>query len=74
MIISFLLFDVRPDSVPTGAGVTGLILIGIVVSMLSVATITVFVFLLRWRLRQKTVVTQTQRTTTRFQPSSPNQP
>lgn len=74
MILSLLLFDVRPNPVPTGAGVTGLILIGIVVLMLSAAAVAGFVFLLRWMLRQKTAVTPTQHPGTAFQPNSPNQP
>ena len=73
MIASLLLLDVRPDPVPTASGAAGLILIGIVVLMLSVAAIVGFVFLLRWFLRAKAATAPTP-ATAEFQPNSPNQP
>ncbi|HXT64232.1 MAG TPA: hypothetical protein VN696_14440 [Pyrinomonadaceae bacterium] len=73
MIASLWWLDVRPDPVPTGSGITVLILIGIVVLMLSVAAIVGFVFLLRWFLCAKAASAQTP-ATAEFQPNSPNQP
>ena len=78
MITDFLLLDVRPDPVPTGIGVTGLILIGVVVLMLTAAAITGFVFLMRWLLRAKlrtnAATERTPQLAPGLQPSSPNQP
>ena len=80
MISALLLFDVTPDPVSSGVGVTGLILIGVVVLILSVAALVGFVFLLRWLLRgsrsgaSPTVREGSSQNATQFQPSNPNQP
>ncbi|HEY3104662.1 MAG TPA: hypothetical protein VGJ69_13820 [Pyrinomonadaceae bacterium] len=74
MMTNFLLLDVRPDPIPTGIGVTGLILIGVVVLMLTAAAITGFVFLMRWFLRAKLRANAAPERAPKLQPSSPNQP
>ncbi|HEV8590187.1 MAG TPA: hypothetical protein VGQ72_15070 [Pyrinomonadaceae bacterium] len=74
MITNFLLLDVRPDPVSTGIGVTGLILIGVVVLMLTAAAITGFVFSMRWFLRAKLRTNAAPERASKLQPSSPNQP
>jgi hypothetical protein len=74
MMTNFLLLDVRPDLVPTGIGVAGLILIGVVVLMLTAVTIVGFVFLMRWLLRAKLRTNAAPERAPNLQPSSPNQP
>jgi len=74
MMTNFPLLDARPDPVPTGIGVTGLILIGVVVVMLTAAAITGFVFLLRYLIRAKHAREAMPHAAPELQPSSPNQP
>lgn len=47
MMTQILLLDVAPEPVSTGIGITGLILVGIVVLMLVAAVLTGLVFLFR---------------------------
>jgi hypothetical protein len=51
MMNYILLLDVAPDPVSTGIGITGLVLIGIVVLMITAAVLVGFVFLFK-RLRR----------------------
>lgn len=71
MIGTLLLFDVAPEPVHAGIGMTALVLIGIVALMISAAAVVGFVFLLRWILRAKAHHTPAG---SKLQPSSPNQP
>lgn len=80
MISAVLLFDVTPDPVRSGIGVTGLILIGVVALILSAAALVGFVFLLRRLLRgnrqgtSPTAREGSSQKASQFQPSNPNQP
>jgi|GEM_PF-1969473 len=51
MMNHVLLLDLAPDPVSTGVGITGLVLVGVVVLMMTAAVLVGFVFLLK-RLRR----------------------